>query len=114
MASKVRQDFLLNPDGDFPLQDTKINGVMLPTPYGDSDSQHILDIITSDLGWIKQFPTLGFGVYQYRSAEIDLQGIEKKLKIQMDKDGYIVKHGAVAPSQGKNGFTINCSFIKRK
>ncbi len=60
-----RQDFLLQPykySGsdevvwDFPLDDFYSNGVLQPTPYGDSDEQHKIDIIVNNIGAIKQFP----------------------------------------------------------
>ncbi len=68
----TRQDFLLqNYNGvwDFPLDDFYLNGVIQPTPYGDSDNQHKIDIIVNNIGAIKQFPLLGFGLFKWLKAE---------------------------------------------
>jgi hypothetical protein len=100
-----RTDFILNKNGDFPLQDTVVNGVYLDTPFGNSDQQHIADGIFYDLGDLKQSPTYGFGAYNYLNAEYD-QSIESKLKQMLAKDGYIVSPGTVSPVSG-GGFLIN-------
>lgn len=105
-----RQDFILNSNGDFPLQDTVINGVWQDTPYGDSDEQHKADIIVYDLGWLKSSPTLGFGVMRYSSSEFNLNTVNKNLQIHMQKDGYNVLSGCVVPKG--SGFEINTSKIE--
>lgn len=105
MATLQRTDFILNKDGDFPLQDNVVGGVYLPTPVGNSDQQHIADGIFYDLGDLKQFPTYGFGVFNYLNAEYD-QSVESKLKQMLAKDGYTVNPGAVIPVSG-GGFIID-------
>ena len=108
-----RTDFLLNADGDFPLQDTVIDGVWLDTPYGKSDMQHIHDGIVYDLGDLKQFPTYGYGINNYLNSEYN-QSIEGNLRQSLLKDGYNVFPGCVSPVSG-GGFIINgINFIKRK
>jgi len=113
-----RQDFLLQPNTDsqgnvyydFPLDDTVIDGVYLPTPYGNSDNQHIIDIIFIWKGAIKQFPLLGFGLFQYQNGEYNKNLVFSSLSDQMKSDGYLVKNGAIS-SDGSNGFNIDTDFI---
>lgn len=120
MAEK-RKDFLLQPfqdvNGntyyDFPLEDTiSPDGVYLPTPYGFSDDQHKIDIIFNNLGSLKRFPLLGFGVIQYQNAEYDQDSVFSSLYAQMKSDGYLVKSNAVIPNQN-NGFTIDTDNISK-
>ena len=108
--SAPRQDFLLNPDGDFPLQDTYINGVIQPTPYGDSDNQHKLDIILNNLGSLKAYPLLGFGAFQYQDAEVNLDAIYSSLEQQMKSDGYKTVSKAVI-SAHNGSFVIDTDYI---
>lgn len=111
---QVREDFLLNSDGDFPLQDTvTASGVYLDTPYGNSEQQHVKDIIVSELGWIKSSPTLGFGVNKYFFAEsVSYYSIEKKLRDNLEKDGYEALNGVLIPAKG-SGFFIDSRKIRR-
>lgn len=112
MAQIVRQDFLLNSNGDFPLQDTVIGGVWQDTPYGDSDQQHIADITFYGIGWLKQFPTLGIFISQYLNAENAQQSLDKLSRIQFKSDGYTVQNGFIVPQTG-GGFTVNTKFVAR-
>lgn len=118
--SEPRQDFLLQPfedvNGniyyDFPLDDKVIDGVFYPTPYGKSDNQHKLDIIVNNLGALKRFPLLGFGVLKYEEGEYDQDSVNSALTEQMKNDGYTVKHGAISPDPN-GGFIINTDLIVR-
>lgn len=107
----LREDFLLNPDGDFPLQDTIVAGVYKETPYGYSDNQHKADLIIYDAGSIKEYPTIGFGVRNYVSGEFSIFDVEKKLRQTMNSDGYDIRNGAISPEQGGSGFFIETGFI---
>ena len=115
-----RQDFLLQPYTyagsnevvwDFPLDDFFSNGVRIPTPYGDSDNQHIIDIIVNNLGSIKQFPLLGFGVFKWQNSEYQSDVVFNSLQNNMKKDLYIVQTGAIKPNQSGFGFTIDTTLI---
>lgn len=116
--STPRQDFLLQPfdygngeiTWDFPLDDTIVDGVYLPTPYGDSDDQHIIDIIVGVKGGLKQFPLLGFGLFSYLNGEFISSQIFSALSTNMKMDGYTVKQGCIQSVQG-GGFTINRALI---
>ena len=116
----ARQDFLLQPYiyagsnevvWDFPLDDFFSNGVRLPTPYGDSDNQHKIDVIVNNLGSIKQFPLLGFGVFKWQNSEFKSDIIFNSLSDNMKKDLYKVQTGAVKPNQSGMGFTIDTELI---
>ena len=117
--STPRQDFLLQPYKyagsdeivwDFPLDDFYLGGVLQPTPYGDSDNQHILDIIINNIGAIKQFPLLGFGYFQYLNSETTSDVIFNSLSRNMKMDLYSVGIGVLNFSD--NGFTINYKLIQ--
>jgi hypothetical protein len=110
--ANVRTDILLDSDGDFPLEDTYINGVLQDTPYGLSDAQHVEDIIFYNKGSLKQYPTLGFGAKQYINSEFNLQSVYKSLNNEMDSDSYKVSTGVVFPLD--EGFDIDTSYISRK
>jgi len=109
--SNPRQDFLLQPYTypgsnqiiyDFPLDDFYIDNKIQPTPYGDSDTQHIIDIIVATIGSYKQFPLLGFGYFQYQNAENNGRSdvIFNSLSKQMKSDLYQVLQGAVKVVNG--------------
>ena len=108
--SAPRQDFLLNANGDFPFQDTYIGGKIQPTPYGLSDNQHKLDIIVNNIGALKAYPLLGFGVFQYEDAEVNLDNIYASLQEQMKMDLYKTTSKCLK-SDGSGGFEIDTEFI---
>ena len=111
--SDLRQDFLLqNYNGvyDFPLDDFYINGVIQPTPYGNSDDQHILDIIVNNTGAIKQFPLLGFGLFKWLNSEATSDKIYQSLRNNMKSDLYLVQVGAINMISN-DGFVINYNKI---
>lgn len=76
------QDFLLDEDGDLRID----NGDFV---IGDSDQDHINDIMNSVQGWFKKSPLLGFNPYQYLNSRLDPTDINKNAKIQLKSDGYI-------------------------
>lgn len=112
MAKTQREDFILDKNGDFPLEDTVFQGVYLPTPYGPSDAQHVLDNIFYDKGWNKRSPWIGFGMNNYRNSEFSIHTVTANLEDAMKKDDYKVMFGAVV-SNGKKGFTVLGKYIKR-
>lgn len=117
--TQPRQDFLLQPytyagsdDAvwDFPLDDFYINGVLQPTPYGLSDNQHIIDIIINNIGAIKQFPLLGFALFNKLNSETQANEIFNSLSQNMKMDLYNVGIGAIQYLPDGN-FTINYALI---
>lgn len=111
MAQKST-DILLNSNGDFPLEDTYINGVIQDTPVGFSDQQHIQDNIEYSEGSLVFDPLIGFGVKRFLNSEYRLNDVFKQLKEKLELDGYEVKSGCVYPSGG--GFNIDTSYIVPK
>jgi hypothetical protein len=104
-----RQDFLLDQNGDFPLEDTYVEDILLNTPYGDSDTQHIVDGIIYTIGSLKSVPTFGFGISSYQNSEYSNSIYNSLNKTLMD-DGYSASKESVKKVNG-GGFTIDTSFI---
>lgn len=75
------QDFKLDSNGDIAIE----NGDFVIT---ESDQQHILDIMQSVPGWIKEFPLVGFNPYQYLNGRTSSTELNKNAKIQLQADGY--------------------------
>lgn len=76
-------DFLDDSDGDLKIE----NGDFIA---GNSDNQHIADIIASFPGENKQFPLVGVGVMQYLNSTSRDQQLESSIKQQLESDGYQV------------------------
>ena len=104
----LRTDFLLDIDGDFPLEDNIVAGVQLDTPFGVSENQHILDCIVNGYGSIKQSPNFGFGAIQYLNSE-SMASMESNLRTELWKDGYSISVGVVSKNN-KGGVDINANF----
>jgi hypothetical protein len=75
------QDFLLDSDRDLRIE----NGDLV---IGDSDQDHINDIMNSMPGWFKKYPLLGFNPYKDLNARVDPTDLNKNAKIQLKSDGY--------------------------
>lgn len=70
-------DLFINPEtGDFLV--------------GESDTQHVQDIINSNVGWWKEFPTLGVGIKKYLGNPGGIQVVKRAVKIHLKSDGYRV------------------------
>lgn len=108
-----RTDFLDNADGDFPLEDTVVNGVYQDTPIGFSDRQHARDNILYHKGWLKHAPTTGFAASSYYNSEMIGANPERELRIVLQADGYDFKTGCIQRVSGGEGFFIDDSFIYR-
>jgi hypothetical protein len=68
--------------------------------YGDfvvyeSDQQHIEDTINSFPSWWKQYPDEGVGVRAWLGAPTDTQALAKKIRLQLENDGYTVTNPKV-------------------
>jgi len=84
-------DFILDEDGDI-----FINPVTGDLDIGLSDKQHIKDIINANIGYYKQFPLVGVGVFNYINSGGDDQKLERTIKIQLVSDGYSVDRPKVS------------------
>ena len=83
----ARNDILVNEDGSL----RTLNGDFV---VGESDVQHIRDILESRPGDWKQHPTLGCGIMDRLKGTVD-QEFMKKLTIQLQSDGYDINDVAI-------------------
>ena len=94
-----RKDYKLDSDGDLLFK----NGDWV---IAESDQQHIEDTINADVGWWKEFPTDGVAVRNYSNSSNDIAKLSRKIKIELEKDGYKVDNPII--SIDANGqLTIN-------
>lgn len=68
--------------------------------YGDfiivqSDEQHIIDNIAAFPGWWKEFPQDGVGILQFENSSGQEQIIARKIKLQLQSDGYQVRNPVI-------------------
>lgn len=77
----MRKDILRADEGDLVIQ----NGDFL---IGESDQQHILDILDLQPGEVKEFPMVGFGAINYIKRIITADEFKRDLKLQLNYDGY--------------------------
>lgn len=55
---------------------------------GQSDQQHVEDILDLQPGEIKEFPLAGFGAINYIKRTITQSEFKRDLKVQLKYDGY--------------------------
>lgn len=77
-------DFLTDDTGDLIIS----NGDFA---VGLSDVQHAVDIIESNPGDWKEYPTCGVGIDNYLNARTSQQEIYNKTRLQLIADGYQVE-----------------------
>jgi len=77
----MRQDILRGENGGLAFA----NGDFA---IGQSDQQHVEDIIDLQPGEIKEFPVIGFGAINYIKRTITVDEFKRDLKIQLNMDGY--------------------------
>lgn len=93
----IAQDFLFDDDGDLRIE----NGDFV---IGDSDVQHIQDIIFSGPGWYKEFPEIGVNALSYLGSKGKQQEFQRAIKLQLQSDGYNVN--TIRVSQNEAGTLI--------
>lgn len=79
------------------------NDAFIDTVVGDfvialSDEQHIIDNIAALPGWWKQFPQDGVGILLYENSSGQEQIIGRKIKLQLQSDGYQVTNPSITRS----------------
>jgi hypothetical protein len=77
----MRQDILRDDNGGLAFT----NGDFAT---GQSDQQHVLDILDLQPGELKEFPLAGFGAINYIKKTITADEFKRDLKIQLNYDGY--------------------------
>jgi hypothetical protein len=63
-----------------------------------SDQQHIKDTLQASAGWWKQYPEEGVGIRDWVGGPADAQALTKKIRIQLELDGYTVNNPQVTLS----------------
>lgn len=91
--------------------DIAINSNNLVVSQGDfaiaaSDMQHIQDTINAAPGWWKEFPLDGVDVVRFSKASSDLQFLARKIKTELQADGYKVDNPIISLSPAGK-LTIN-------
>jgi hypothetical protein len=64
----------------------------------NSDDQHIIDTIASFKGWWKQYPLDGVGIAAYQKSSLNIQELQKNIRIQLESDGYKVNNPSITLS----------------
>ena len=55
---------------------------------GQSDQQHVEDLLDLQVGEIKEFPLAGFGAIYYIKRTVSAAEFKRDLKIYLNMDGY--------------------------
>lgn len=77
-----------------------------------SDQQHIADTINAYAGWWKEFPTDGVGIQLYQNSSAGGQQLARKIKIELEKDGYKVDNPVIEfGSDGKLNIYPNATRV---
>lgn len=76
----MRTDILHN-DGELLFADGDLM-------VGQSDEQHVQDIVLSQKGEWKEHPLCGFGAINYIKSRVTTSEFKRDLKIQLEYDGY--------------------------
>jgi hypothetical protein len=77
----MRKDILRDENGELAFA----NGDFA---IGQSDQQHVEDILDLQPGELKEFPLAGFGAINYIKKTITADEFKRDLKIQLNYDGY--------------------------
>jgi hypothetical protein len=101
----VRKDFGLDDNNDLVI----LNGDFAIV---ESDQQHIADTINAYVGWWKEFPIDGVGIGLYQNSAGGAQQLARKIKIELEKDGYKVDNPVIEfGSDGKLNIYPNATII---
>ena len=71
---------------------------------GQSDQQHVMDILDLQPGELKEFPLAGFGAINYIKRTITPEEFKRDLKLQLNYDGY--NNAKIDTSQGLENLNI--------
>ena len=100
----TRHDFGLDNDGDLLFANGDITIV-------ESDKQHIVDTCNAFVGWWKEFPLDGVGIGNFSKSVSGAQQLARKVKIELEKDGYKVDNPVVEfDEEGKLNLYPNASI----
>ena len=77
---------------------------------GASDMQHIEDTINAFPGWWKEHPKDGVGIFAYMNSSGRQQELARKIKLELQSDGYNVERPIIDISQ--DGIKVNPNATK--
>jgi hypothetical protein len=101
----VRKDFGLDKNNDLAFANGDFTIV-------ESDQQHIADTINAYVGWWKEYPTDGVGIGYYQNSAGGAQQLARKIKIELEKDGYKVDNPVIEfGTDGKLNIYPNATII---
>lgn len=86
--AKIRRDLKIDYFNDLAIIDGDFK-------FTESDQQHVADTINSYPGWWKENPTDGVGIGDYSNSAGDGQKLARKIKIELEKDGYKVSNPVI-------------------
>lgn len=101
----IAKDFLSDPDGDLLIKDGDF-------VIGESEEQHINDILVSHPGGWRQTPFLGVGISKFFNSPLNsgvLTSARKRIKLMLEMDNY--KDIVIAM---KDLFSINIKANRKK
>lgn len=84
----ISQDFKEDENGDLSI----INGDI---EIGESDQQHIADLIYSAPNAWKEFPNVGLNIQSYLSGSGIGENLNRNLKLQLIADGYTLTKATI-------------------
>lgn len=94
----ARQDYLKDESGDLLIQ----NGDFV---VGESDHQHINDIIIASPGDYRQYPDVGFNAIRFLNSVGRENQFKSELRAALENDGYKVRK--IDTSKGIENFEID-------
>ena len=101
----VRKDFGLDKTGDLLF----VNGDF---SIVESDQQHVIDTCNAYAGWWKEFPLDGVGITDYAKSAGGAQQLSRKIKIELEKDGYKVSNPVIEfGTDGKLNIYPNATIV---
>ena len=97
----MRKDILRDENGALAFV-TTASGSDFAT--GQSDQQHVMDILDLQPGELKEFPLAGFGAINYIKKTITADEFKRDLKLQLNYDGY--NNATIDTSKGIENLNI--------
>lgn len=99
----MANDFLEDENGDLLIDDGDLG-------TGDAEQTLIEDTIIAHPGWWMEFPADGVGIMDYGKSTGQEQVLARKIKLQLENDGYQVDNPQVIFIQDK--LTVNPNAIR--
>ncbi len=100
----LRKDIAQTTTGDLKIQDGDF-------VISASDAMHVQDTIIAHPGWWKEFPQDGVGVSNYDRATGAEQELARKIKLELENDGYTVSNPQVSFDNDKLTIAPNATRV---